>query len=992
MRRVRRFGRIIIVALVAMVAPAAAPAAPTDSVEGFAKDAWSTSSGLPHNAVHAIAQTSDGYLWFATWEGVARYNGVGFTTFSRVSQPALPDSAIATAAADRFGNLWTGDTRGNLGRRDPAGRWRFWGRAEGMPGDSVNTLAADRDGRVWVGFDRVGVGRLDPDGRVTLIRRAAGAKPLSVMKVAIDGGGRPWLGTLDGLYRVDHDDRMKAMSAQLGLPPGQISPYRDGAGRIWLTAGSLLYRVEDGRAVLAFRQAEGKRFSDFLRGSNGDLWLGTENDGLLRVSGTHVDHFSTRNGLPDGRITAVFEDREHSIWVGANGGLYRLRKALFANLRVEDGLSGNYVRALAETRDGSLWVGSSKGLDVVPPSGTPRPVPLGPSANRVSVMSLSVAPDDLLSIGTFGDGVLQARGGRVVARITQAQGLPANHVRALAQARGGGVWAGTQRGVALIDRAGRVRLPRTADLPAEMIYAVSETSEGLWVGTVSGAWLWTHGGVHRIDIMGAGQASRVFGFYHDAPTGDTWISTDRGLFRYRRSGRLDHIGIERGMPVDGLFQMAVGRGGYAWIGTNKGIVHLSFADLRRAADGRLARVSPDVFTALDGMASAQSNGASGPTTLLRRDGSIWIATAEGVAFVDPRRVAHFRFMAPPQVAIESVEADGRPVSAAPGGAITLPAGTHRLSISYAGLSYLLPQGIRYRTQLEGFDSGWAYRGAQRTAEFTTLPPGTYRFRVEAAQARGDWGNDRTITVTLEPFLWQRSWFQLAGAALVILLLWGLHRWRMLAMAQRERQLARLVDDRTAELRRQSQVLEGVAQEREQLLDRLRGQADALEQLANEDPLTGVANRRRFNDVLSGVAATSAREGRCWSLAIVDIDHFKQVNDRHSHVVGDLALCAVAEVLRRAAPADHLVARLGGEEFALLMPDTDAGQAAAIAERIRTAVQQRDYQGIAADLAITISIGVATCARPGAEAPAIFQAADAALYRAKACGRNRVVAD
>ncbi|MEF3087999.1 two-component regulator propeller domain-containing protein, partial [Bacillus altitudinis] len=92
---------------------------------------------------------------------------------------------------------------------------------------------------------------------------------------------------------------------------------------------------------------------------------------------------------PEGRITALFEDREHSIWVGANGGLFRLRKALFANLRAEDGLSGNYVRALAETRDGSLWVGSSKGLDVVPPSGVPRPVPLGPAANRVSVMSLS---------------------------------------------------------------------------------------------------------------------------------------------------------------------------------------------------------------------------------------------------------------------------------------------------------------------------------------------------------------------------------------------------------------------------------------------------------------------------------------------------------------------------------------------------------------------------------------------------------------------------
>ena len=300
--------------------------------------------------------------------------------------------------------------------------------------------------------------------------------------------------------------------------------------------------------------------------------------------------------------------------------------------------------------------------------------------------------------------------------------------------------------------------------------------------------------------MGAGQANSVFGFFHDPETGDTWISTDRGLFRHRRDGQLDHIGIERGMPVDGLFQMTVGA---RRIRLDRQLTRASFTSAsRRCVWLRTAgrpRIAPDLFTALDGLASAQSNGASGPTTLLRRDGTIWIATAEGVAFVDPRRLAHFRFMSPPAVAIESVEADGQPMTAGPDGAYVLPAGTHRLTIAYAGLSYLLPQGIRYRTQMDGFDTGWVDRESQRTAEFTTLPPGTYTFRVQAAQARGDWGPDKTITVRLEPFLWQRSSFQLACAALVILALWCLHRWRTLALARRERQLARLVDARTAEL-------------------------------------------------------------------------------------------------------------------------------------------------------------------------------------------------
>lgn len=967
----------------------AAPATP--SINSFDHDVWTTTSGLPHNTVHGIAQTRDGYLWFGTWEGLARHNGTGFTIFSRTSRPALPDSAVSAVLADRAGNLWISDTRGNVGRRNLRGDWKFWGKSQGVPHAAINTLAEDAQGRIWIGFDRVGVGRIGRTGSFTLLPRPPGAAAVSVMQIAIGGDGAPWLGTLDGLFRVAADGRWLERSADLGLPRGRITPSRDINGRIWLAGDKAVYRLDGDRVARVFVLPSGDRLSDFLAASNGDLWIGTENGGLLRVGPSGWDRLSTRNGLPEGRITAIFEDREHSIWVGVNSGLFRLREALFANHRTDNGLSGNYVRALAETSDGKMWIGSSKGLDQLRATGEPRAVPLGVggSANGISVLSLCAGPEGDLWVGTFGDGVLRVRHDRVVSRIGEAHGLPSGHVRALAQARGGGVWVGTRRGIAFIDEAGRVRRPTARNLPVDMVYALSETAQGLWIGTVSGAWLWNRSGVHRIDVMRAGDAGSVFGFFQDPRAGVTWLSTDRGLFRRRRDGRLDQVGFKHGLPVDGVFQMVVDQAGAAWMGSNRGVVRLPYTELMAAADGRLRRVSADLFGSMDGMYSAQGNGASGPTSLLRRDGTVWFATADGAASVDPGLLNRFRSLPPVPVVIERIEVDGHVLQVAPGSEITLPPGTRRLGIVYAGLSFLMPHGIRYRTMMEGLDGKWVERGSQHVAEFTTLPPGDYKFRVEAAQPGGRWDQGTAFHVTVTPFLWQRGWFRVLALIVVLVMLTVVHRWRMLALSRREKRLGKLIEERTADLSQQSRLLAQAAEEKEQLLNQLRGQANALEQLANEDPLTGLSNRRRFDNELAQVAAASLRDRRHWSLAIIDIDHFKQVNDRYSHAIGDLALCAVAEELRQTARSSDLVARLGGEEFALLMPATTAEEARVAGERVRTSIGRRDFEPVAAGLAVTVSVGVATWTPTAGEPLTILYAADAALYRAKAGGRDRV---
>lgn len=970
----------------------AAVRAESPALAEYAHDTWTTSQGLPHNSVLDIAQTRDGYLWLGTWEGLARYNGLDFTTFSRTSTPALPDSAISALHADAEGNLWTGDTRGNLGRRDADGRWRFWGGKAGVPQASITALVRDGGGRTWVAFERLGVGMLDAGGAFRLLPLPAGVPALTGLHFALGRDGRLWLGTLDGLYRVDIDGLHAASG--MGAPAGLVSPYRDAEGGVWLTAGGDIYRLAGDRFERVRHVADVRRFSVMLRDDHGDLWMGTDNQGLLRIGERGMEWVDARRGLPEGRITALFQDRENSLWVGVNGGLYRLRETLFSSYTREDGLVGNYVRALLPTRDGSLWIGGNNGLDRMLPDRRMVSVVLDRDHpdRGMSVMALAEGADGDVWVGTYGDNLIRLRDGHLVARHGPMPDLPGSHVRTLATGADGTVWMGTRRGVCVIAPDGRTRWLDAPGMPKGLVYALQVTAHGLWVGSGEGVVLWHDGVAEKIDVEAAADAHSVMDLYEDTAAGVMWMSTDRGLVRYRyRDRHLDHVGIEQGLPVDAVFQMVVDGQGSAWVGSNRGVLRADYAALmRRADDTDRKRLRVDLFGTLDGMVSSQGNGASGPTTVLRPDGSVWFATAGGAVTVQPDRLAHFQVLPPPPVVIERVTLDGQPVEASLTSRLRIEPGIGRLSIAYAGLSYLLPQGIRYRTRLDGFDRDWVERGDQRLAEFTSLAPGEYVFRVSAANADGHWNpREAVLRFVVEPSLWQMPGFWIVLGLFAVGLSIGLYRDRIARFRRNEARLRQLVDERTVDLQRQSERLLRVDAEREQLLTRLRQQTEDFERLAHEDPLTGLPNRRRFDEALAHEFARSRRSGEPWSLAMIDIDHFKQVNDRYSHAVGDEALRAVAGVLRARDRGMDTVARLGGEEFALLMPHATAEQAVGVCERLREAVSSHDCSDIAPGLAVTISIGVA--AWPDhADAAAVMEAADAALYRAKAGGRDRVM--
>ena len=340
----------------------------------------------------------------------------------------------------------------------------------------------------------------------------------------------------------------------------------------------------------------------------------------------------------------------------------------------------------------------------------------------------------------------------------------------------------------------------------------------------------------------------------------------------------------------------------------------------------------------------------------------------------------------------TVRVDGELVAWNGREAASIPGGT-RLAVSYVGLSYLMSERIRYRTRLEGLDQGWVERGNQRAVEYIGLPPGDYTLHVAAAHPGGDWGRQVAAWhFTVQPFWWQRTSVRVLAGVLLLVGGVALYRFRLHRYRVSNLRLARRVEEATADLQAQTLHLQSLNLEKTELAERLARQAEAFERQAREDALTGLANRRAFDEALGRDFARARRSGHPLCLVVLDIDHFKHVNDRYSHSVGDAVLAEVALLLDSACRDSDMSARTGGEEFALLLNDTRIAEAEKICERLRTLFHAHGDWGGVAGLRVTFSAGLVELGGGDRSPSMLYQRADSALYQAKRGGRDRICTD
>jgi diguanylate cyclase (GGDEF)-like protein len=348
-------------------------------------------------------------------------------------------------------------------------------------------------------------------------------------------------------------------------------------------------------------------------------------------------------------------------------------------------------------------------------------------------------------------------------------------------------------------------------------------------------------------------------------------------------------------------------------------------------------------------------------------------------WIDPKNVLENRQV--PPVTIESVTADDLKFS--PYREIQIPAGKDKIEFHYTALSLQVPERVRFKYRLEGYDRDWVDAGTRRVAYYNNLKPGEYRFRVVAENDDGLWNMDGASSAfILKPHYYQTAWFNclclLAAIALVVAVL----RFNTRRLRARADELIRLVDERTKKL--QLEVLERQRAE--------EAAVEAREKMrfqATHDVLTSFLNRGAILELLEHELSCSAREGTSIAVLMADLDHFKDINDKYGHLVGDEVLREVARRLLASVRPNDAVGRYGGEEFLLVLVDCDAETAMERANELRRAIASIPVKTAGGSIQITSSMGVLATNNLRSTSPDdVLREVDSALYAAKEAGRNR----
>jgi signal transduction histidine kinase/ligand-binding sensor domain-containing protein len=768
---------------------------PHKSLTQYSRHVWGQQDGLPQDTVRSIAQTSDGYLWLGTDEGLARFDGFEFTVFSK-SNGDLPANSISALAAPPDGSLWIGTANGLAQYRDK--RFRTYTVKNGLPDDDITALYSDHAGTLWIvagiylsrfqdgkfttfppGADLpvTSVRAVREDGRHDLVVggvngvvRLSGGKPTTLVDSArlgeevilcllVDRHDNLWIAGNKGLIERLPGGQMRRFDTRAGLPDVPVrSVVEDRDGNIWAGTNGGIARLEGGRFVVPATGTESDLVRVLFEDREGDLWVGG-NNGLTRLRDDAFTAYGKTEGLPSDEPNAVFQDHAGRVWVGfQDAGLMLFsggRRRLFT---ARDGMPETEVYSIRESPGGDLLIGTRAGLVRMHGETFTTYIPPDPQGRRVVFEALEDSAGRLW-MATPG-GLVEMSGKE--ARIVAGGGpLIVNGVATLCQGRAGVLWAGSY-------------------------------GKGLWR---------VEGGKVRLLGLGDGLSSESIRDIYEDPEGTLWIGTWGGGLDALRDGKFYRFTQKDGLLSDNVANIA-DDGESLWLSTTHGVCRVVKRQLWELAEGRRKLLRPLNYGVEDGLRSAQcspgyptSGGGNGVL-----DGRLWFTTTRGLAIFDPR--APRPAPLPPAVQLSEIGADGRPVDLA--SAARLAPDVERVRIRYTAIHLSAPEQVEYSYRLEGLETNWVVAGARRETNYNSLKHGEYRFTVKAELPDGQ-STEQSYAFEVLPHYYETAWFRLMGVGLLLAMAWAVYQYRLqqirsrfaLVLEERAR-LAREIHDTLAQ--------------------------------------------------------------------------------------------------------------------------------------------------------------------------------------------------
>ncbi len=758
---------------------------------------WEAEDGLPQNSVPSVMQSFDGYIWMGSEGGLVRFDGRSFRVWDRSNAEGLQKNNIWTIAQDSYGYIWCGTIGGGVSRFDGVS-FQTYTIYEDLPDNQVTALAVTDSNEVWIGTHK-GLARIDASG-VIKFSESDGIGPNSITYIYADGENT-WVAYNDQLALISRN-----IIRHQPLPDNLIVTcvYRNRGGQLLLGGSNGEIYIQDGKA---FRQLLGsgamnsRRILTIFEDEERTLWIGTSGDGLLRYRESQLSSLTIDNGLSSNFINSITEDHEHNLWLGTyNGGVIQLSDGKFVNYTVREGMQSNIILSVSQADDDAMWVGTyGGGLTQIHDDQIRH---FGQKQGLSDHIITTVMPghDGSIWAGTHSNGLSRYYRNRFY-HYTTEDGLPDNSIISLYQATDSTLWIGTQNGGLSTFKDGRFStITLGAHTNNAPVIAILEDHAGqIWLGTDgSGLVRYSPREILSFSRSDGLPSDQILALYEDR-SGVLWIGTDGEGISRLKEGQFFNFSTQDGLFSDISFFITEDYAQNLWISSNKGIYRVRKADINNFADRLRKRIPVTTFTKADGMPASECLGRRQPAGWKDKQGQIWFPTIEGLTCIDPDNIPENRF--PPPVVIEEVEIDGQYYD--PSGYIILDPGASVFTFRFSALSYAIPEKVRVRYMLEGFDKDWIEKDPSYVPRYTNLSPGEYTFWVSAANSDGVWNSeDVSFTFRVQPFFSQTPLFYTLVIGALLLAIIGVIRYVHLRMAIKQRRLTYQVTERTRALKKE----------------------------------------------------------------------------------------------------------------------------------------------------------------------------------------------